>query len=161
MQIIPHHQLFTVNDPKNRYTSMVRALQVLYKTPRDPHYLAITLLITCYIDAIAARGGEAKKKTCLQFLRNNFRQLCKGLNNRERGMDGAEVFYKFYRSEMAHTFFSRSSKYAIAEDYELKGAYVDELQIESLPGVRIAVNVDRLYRDFIALAKRKAKQKTL
>src|SRR5436309_11791726 len=140
MQVIPAHQLFTVGDPKRRYTSMARALQALYKARHGPHYLAITLLIACYIDAVAARGGGATKPKFLRFVRNNFRQLCAGLDNCEPGLDGAEVFYKFYRSEMAHTFFSRDSKYVIAEDHELKGAYVDELQVSGKPGVRVAVN---------------------
>ncbi len=161
MQVIPSHQLFTVSDPKRRYTSMSRSLQALYRAPSGPHYLAIMLLISCYIDAVAARGGQGTKPNFLRFMRSNFRQLCAGLEKREPGLDGAEVFYKFYRSEMAHTFFSRNPKYVIAEDHELKGAYVDDLKVSGKPGVRVAVNVDRLYRDFVALAKRKAKQATL
>src|SRR5438046_2977647 len=106
MQVIPRSQLFTVADPKRRYTSMVRAVQSLYRADRGPHYLAITLLIACYLDAIAARGGTATKRGFLRFVRTNFRQLCAGLSNREPGMDGADVFYKFYRSELAHTFCS-------------------------------------------------------
>ena len=161
MQIIPKHQLFTVGDPKRRYTSMVQALQALYRSSRGPHYLAITLLVTCYMDAMAARGGRATKQKFLGFLRRNFNPLCAGLNGREPRLDGAEVFYKFYRSEMAHTFFSRNPKYLIAEDHELKGAYVDDLQIKGRARICVAVNADRLYRDFVALAKRRAKQATL
>jgi len=119
------------------------------------------LLIACYIDALAARGGKGTRKKFLSFIRSNFQQLCTGLDNREPGLDGAQVFYKFYRSEMAHTFFSRKRKYVIAEDHELKGAYVGDLKVSGKPGVRVAVNVDRLYRDFVALAKRRAKQATL
>ena len=161
MQIIPGHQLFVVSDPTRRYTSMTRALQALYKAPGGPHYLAITLLIACYIDAVAARGGQGTKPKFLRFIRSNFRQLCAGLDKREPDLDGAEVFYKFYRSEMAHTFFSRNPKYVIAEDHELKGAYVDDLKVSGEKRVRVAVNVDRLYRDFISLTKRRAKQATL
>lgn len=161
MQVIPSSQLFTVGDPKCRYTSMVRALQALYRAPRGPHYLAITLLVACYLDAVSARGREATKPKFLQFIRSNFRQLCAGLDKREPDMDGAEVFYKFYRSEMAHTFFSRDPKYVIAEDHELNGAYVDDLKVAGKPGVRVAINADRLYKDFVALAKRKATHATL
>jgi hypothetical protein len=150
--------VFRVGDPKNRYTSIVRAVDALYKTkPRQ--YVALACLISCYIDAVAARGGKATKKKFLDFLRLNFRQLCKGLDNQEPKLDGAEVFYKYYRSEMVHTFFSRKRKYAIAEDDELNGAYVGQLHING--ATHTAVNVDRLYRDLRALAKRKAKTNTL
>lgn len=62
---------------------------------------------------------------------------------------------------MAHTFFRRNRKYVIADDHELKGAYVDEFTASGEKRVRVAVNVERLYRDFVALAKRRAKQAAL
>jgi hypothetical protein len=161
MQIIPSHQFFSTGDPKRRYTSMVRVLQTLYRAPHGPHYIAIVLLIACYIDAIAARGGEGTKDKFLRFMRRNFRQVCAGLDNREPGLDGAEVFYKFFRSEMAHTFFSRNPSYVIAEDSELHGAYVDEVNVSGKHPIRVGLNADRLYRDFVALAKRKAQGATL
>ena len=54
---------------------------------------------------------------------------------------------------MIHTYFSRDPKYAIAEDWELKGAYVGCLTVGGR--TYTAVNVDRLYRDFRALARRR------
>jgi hypothetical protein len=161
MQVIPAKQFFTVGTPGPRYTSMARALQALHAGRHGPHWLAIVLLIACYLDAMAARGGQATKKKFLTFMRSNFRQLCAGLDRREPGLDGAEVFYKFYRSEMAHTFFSRNRKYVIGDDRELRGAYVDEISVVGTPGIRVAINVERLYKDFVALAKRKARQATL
>lgn len=161
IRTIPRRQHFTVGDPKRRYGSMVRALQTLYRASPSPHYLAITCLISCYIDAVAARGGAASKTKFLRFVRNNFKQLCAGLDHEEPGLDGAEVFYKYFRSGMVHTFFSRDPKYSIAEDHELDGAYTGKLRAEDRPGVMTAVNVDRLYKDFVSLAKRKARQKRL
>ena len=161
MQVVPAHQLFTVSDPKRRYSSMTGALQTLYNARPRPHYLALTLLILCYIDAVAARGARGTKPKFLRFVRRNFPQLCAGLDNRESGLDGAEVLYRFYRSEMVHTFFSRNRKYAIAENHELNGAYVDDVKVSGTPRVKVAVNVDKLYWDFVKLAKRKARQKTL
>ena len=137
---------------------MVRALDALYRaTPRQ--YVGIACLVSCYLDATAARGGKATKAKFLRFLRRNFRQLCAGLDGQEPTLDGAEVFYKYYRSGMVHTFFSRKRKYAIAEDAELGGAYVGQLPFGGT--IYTAVNVDRLYRDFRALAKRRARGTTL
>jgi hypothetical protein len=153
--------VYTVSVPKNRFGSMIRALKVLYSAPRDRHDLAIACLIVCYMDAMAARGGEATRPKFLRFLRSNFKQLCTGLDGMEPKMDGAEVFYRFYRSEMVHTFFSRNTRYALAEDHELKGAYAGYVPVSGRSVPLIAINVDRLYRDFVALARRKAKGKSL
>ncbi len=161
MSKIPRDKLYTVGNPKRRYTSMVEALHALYTAPPRPKYVPIACLITCYIDAMAARGAMGTKPKFLRFLRNNFKQLCAGLNRQEPGMDGAEVFYKYYRSEMVHTFFSRKRKYAIAEDHELNGAYVGTVHVQGRKAPYIAVNIDRLYGDFVALAKRRAKQTRL
>jgi hypothetical protein len=56
---------------------------------------------------------------------------------------------------MVHTFFSPKPKFAIAEDDELNGAYVGQLTDRGFTFT--AVNIDRLYRDFRALAKRRAR----
>jgi hypothetical protein len=137
---------------------MVRAVDALYCTqPRQ--YTALACLISCYLDAIAARGQRGTKTKFLRFLRANFRQLCSGLDGQEAGRDGASVFYEYYRSEMVHTYFSRNPKYAIAEDNELGGAYVGPVQIGGTN--HTAINMDRLYRDFRALAKHRAKGATL
>ena len=147
-----------VGTPRNRYTSMVRALDALYRaTP--PQYVGLACLLSCYLDAMAARGGPSSKAKFLRFLRANFSQLCAGLNGQEQGLDGAQVFYKYYRSGLVHTFFSRNRKYAIAEDDELGGAYVGQLTHQGSSFT--AVNVDRLYRDFRSLAKRRAQGTTL
>jgi hypothetical protein len=143
-----------VGTPKTRYSTMVHALDTLYRaTPRP--YVGLACLLSCYLDAAAARGGGASRRKFLRFLRANFRQLSAGLNGQEPGLDGAEVFYKYYRSAMVHTFFSRKRKYAIAEDDELDGAYVGQITDGGLTFT--AVNVDRLYRDFRALAKKRAR----
>jgi hypothetical protein len=112
-----------VADPRIRYASMLSALETLYAAkPRE--YTAIACLICCYLDAMAARGGKGGRKVLVPFLRRNFKQLCKGLSVPGSGKDGADVFYTQFRDEMIHTYFSRDPKYAIAEDWELKGAYV-------------------------------------
>ena len=121
--------LYAVGTPKNRFGSMVRALRALYDAPHRREHVAIACLVVCYIDAMAAHGGKGKKGPYLTFLRANFKPLCAGLDGLEPGKDGAEVFYGFYRNELVHTFFSRNPRYAIAEDHELKGAYVGSLQV--------------------------------
>jgi hypothetical protein len=140
---------------------MVRALRALYDSPHRREHVAIACLIVCYVDAMASHGGEGKKGPYLAFLRANLKSLCAGLDGLERGKDGAQVFYEFFRNELVHTFFSRNPKYAIAEDHELGGAYVGSLPVPGRQSVCTAVNIDRLYKDFWALARRKAKGRSL
>src|SRR5215831_9260228 len=96
--------LYSVGTPRNRFGSMVRALRALYDSPHRREHVAIACLIVCYIDAMAAHGGEGKKGPYLAFLRANFKSLCAGLDGLERGKDGAKVFYEFFRNELVHTF---------------------------------------------------------
>ena len=147
-------RILRVGTPKNRYTTMIHALDTLYRSSPRP-YVGLACLLSCYMDAAAAGAGDATRKKFLGFLRANFGQLCAGLSGQEPNLDGAEVFYKYYRSAMVHTFFSPKPKFAIAEDDELNGAYVGQLTDRGFTFT--AVNIDRLYRDFRALAKRRAR----
>ena len=79
---MPVKAVYRVGNPKNRYTSMVRALDALYgATPRQ--YIGLACLVSCYLDATAARGASATKRKFLRFLRRNFKQLCAGLDGQE------------------------------------------------------------------------------
>ena len=141
--------ILCVSNPEVRYREMSRALDILYRAePRA--YTALACLISCYIDALV--GG--KKAAYLKFLESNFRQLCAALNHAHGKLKGSEVFYKFYRSNMVHNFFPRSSRFALAENYELRGKYVAECEAES--HTVLALNMDRLYRDVRALLRRRA-----
>ena len=153
------YRVVSASDPATRYGSMVRALKALYNAPHQREYLAIACLLVCYLDAAAARGGKSTRDGYLAFLQNNFRELCKRLDPKG-GNDlraGAAVFLNHFRNGFVHTFFARTARYAIAEDREVGGAYVAEVLPPGRSAPVIAINIDRLYRDFIAFARRKAK----
>src|SRR5262245_20045666 len=136
-------------DSRNKYGTMVRALGALYRAPRSPEYVAIACLVTCYIDAIAAHGGRATRGKFESFMRQNFKPLCDGLSREVGGRDGARAFYEHYRSAMVHTYFSADSRFAIAEEREMPGKYVAQVPAPGRTTQFIAVNIDRLYRDFV------------
>lgn len=136
------------------YQTMVRALTALHRARPSPEYIGIACLISCYMDAIAAKGGEATAGKYEKFLRKNFGQLCAGLR-RETGRDGAKVFRAQYRTKMAHNYFTPDPGFALAEDAELGGKYAGRLVIGGR--TLIAINVERLYKDFVTLARNRAK----
>jgi hypothetical protein len=141
-------------DARTMYATMVRALTALHRARPSSEYVAIACLISCYIDAIAAGGGRASRAKFERFVRRNFKQMCEGLSRELRVADGATVFYKPFRNGMVHTFFTRDGRFALAEDHELHGKYVGRLAASG----HIGLNIDRLYRDFLALARSRAKR---
>ena len=138
------------------YRIMVRALTALHRAGSSPEYVGITCLITCYMDAIAAGGGSATRCKFEAFLRQHFRRLCDDLGKALAGRDGAHALYRYYRNGLAHNFFTPDARFALAEDEQLDDAYAGHLRVE---GRRlVAVNIDRLYRDFdfLTLARSRA-----
>ena len=138
------------------YQGMVRALVALHRAKPSPEWVAIACLIGCYIDALSARGRKTKREQYQNFLRAHFSQLCKGLGAAVgKNADGAKAFWVFYRSGMAHTYFTPDTRFAIADDADLDGQYAGSLEV---PGRKmIGINIERLYRDFVALARKRAK----
>lgn len=133
--------------------TMVRALTALQRARPSAEYVAIACLIACYIDALAANGGRATSNKFRRFLRHNFPQLCDGLRRAVPGTDGAQTFYDHFRNGMVHTFFTRDARFALAEDHELNGEYAGSIAATG----HIGVNIDRLSRDFLALARNRAR----
>ena len=134
---------------------MVRALTALHRAKSSPEWVAIVLLISCYIEAIAADGGDGSRGRFEVFLRKNFRELCKGLRE-TTGRNGAATFYEHFRNKMAHRYFTPDPTFALAEDDELDGRYAGVVDTDA--GPRTAINVDRLYRDFVSLARKRAQK---
>jgi len=136
---------------------MVRALTALYRARPSPEYVAIACLIACYIDALAANGGNAGRGKFTAFLKKHFKPLCDRLASAVGGKrSGAEIFYEHFRDKMVHNYFTPNAKFALAEDHELHGQYAGELEIDGRK--LVAINIERLYREFVALARKRAKR---
>ena len=136
---IPRSQFCDLSDHQALAATAQKVVQDCLK---EKSFSPILCLVTCYIDALS--GG--KRWLYLAALESDFPDLCAAMD--------AEVFYEKYRNGIVHEF-SPKKGYAIAEDHELKGAYVAEVDIEpDGPKNLIALNIERLAKDFIAYARR-------
>ena len=136
---IPRSQFCDLSDHR---ALAATAEEVVQKCLDDGSFSAVLCLVACYIDALS--GG--KRWLYLAALESDFPDLCAAMD--------AEVFYEKYRNGIVHEF-SQKRGYAIAEEREMKGAYVDDADIESGgPTKLIALNIERLAKDFITYARR-------
>jgi hypothetical protein len=108
----------------------------------------------CCLDAIAAGPGAATRGKFAEFVTRNSPDLVTEIEGVCPGKKGAAVLYDGYRNGFAHL---RAPKptFAIAEEHELDGHWAGLLEV---PGgvLVLALNVDRLAREFLILLKRLA-----
>lgn len=115
-------------------------------------YVTCTMVILCCIDALAAGNGKATPGKFEAFAKKHFPELCADLDKIFRGKSGEKVLYTFFRNGFAHLFAPKPG-FLIAEDHELDSHYAGRLEFEEV-GKFIAINADRLARDFLHLVKR-------
>jgi hypothetical protein len=131
---------------KTLYSAMRRDVALL----RDNKcYVSLTTVIVCCLDALAAGSGYANRAKFQNFVTQHFSELCKALEKAHPGNAGAETLYDKFRNGFAHL---RGPKreFAIAEDNELDGAWAEKVEVDGV-GLRVALNVDRLAREFLTL----------
>ena len=133
--IAPEH-FMNLGDRPRVAATMAKAVRLVYEARI---YTATMCLITSYIDAIA--GGDKVKY--LKFLEDNFPQLCQELG-------GAVVFYERFRNGMLHLN-SPKLGFALIEEHEAEGRYVEDVRVGTM--TMRGVNVDRMAKEFIALAQ--------
>jgi hypothetical protein len=139
MKVITADHFMNLGDQPRVAATMAKAVRLMYEARI---YTATMCLITSYIDAIA--GGDKAKY--LKFLEEHFSQLCQQLG-------GAVVFYEKFRNGMLHLN-SPKLGFALLEDREADGDYVADVRVGTM--AMRGINVDRLAKEFIALAERLA-----
>jgi hypothetical protein len=146
---IPEKAWYNIRDPKNFYVAMRDDVKLLFE---HRAYLSLTTIIVCCLDAIAASGGHASKATFSKFVVGHFPGLVKDIERARPGKTGADVLYEEFRNGFAHLRGPKPSC-AIAENHELDG---DWAGIVEIPGGAplLAINVDRLAQEFLALVER-------
>ena len=147
---IASNDIYKIKDSGNFYPTIRREVQVLYD---NRCYTTCTVVIMCCLDAFAADKGEAGRSKFESFVQKNFLALCKCLDGTVPGKTGAEVLYHKYRNGFAHLF-SPKSDFAIAQDSELDGRFVGRFEVEGTRRIIVALNVDRLIREFLELVNR-------
>lgn len=135
MKVINSNQFMDLGNKQRVAATAIKAVSLLY-TKRM--YSAVTSLITAYIDWMAG-GSERKYK---QILTRKFPLLVQELS--------PKTFYDKYRCGMLHGASPRSG-YALIEEGESDGKYINEIKIEKR--VFVGLNIDRLVKDFVKVAK--------
>jgi len=146
---LPVKTFYRIRDPQNFYAAM-RADVDLLRSNRA--YLSLTTVIVCCLDALAAGSGEATRGKFENFVTQHLPDLCAALETACLGKKkGAAVLYDGFRNGFAHL---REPKreFAIAEDHELDGDWADRVEVNGSQFV--AINVDRLAREFLILIDR-------
>lgn len=138
---IPKQNFVDLRDRRILADELKQSVQLCYKEGR---YVTVLCIIVCGIDALASgdKNLTEHKRDYLRILEKHFPDMCKKL--------GAQKFYDRYRTGMVHHFHPMKG-YVMAQDHDLDGQYVAELEIEGRPGTRTSINMDRLTHDFIRL----------
>ncbi|MBM3728536.1 MAG: hypothetical protein FJW40_24315 [Acidobacteria bacterium] len=116
-------------------------------------YLSLTTIVFCCLDALAAGRGKATSGKFKNFVSHHFPVLVDDIENAcDRRGSGAAILYDAFRNGFAHL---RAPKirFAIAEDHELDSRWVGFIQADE-SGRFLALNVDRLTREFLTLVDR-------
>src|SRR5262249_32894536 len=134
---------------KNRYALMASDTTALYDRES---FTSCTLLVMCYVDALASPGLDSDRGRFSAFVEANFPELCQGLRGRVVGKSAGELLYDRFRNGLVQGRGPKSG-FALCRDDELSHAYVGEVLVEGT--VFVGINVDRLVKDFVALVKQR------
>jgi hypothetical protein len=140
---------YRIREPKNFYAAMRADVNLLWS---NRAYLSLTTVIVCCLDALAAGSGKASSGKFEKFVTRHLPDLCAALQTACLGKKkGAAVLYDGFRNGFAHL---RSPKpgFAIVADHELDGDWADRVEVNGSQFV--AINVDRLAREFLTLIDR-------
>jgi hypothetical protein len=146
---LPLNTFYRIRDPQNFYAAMRADIDLLWSNRK---YLSLTTVIMCCLDALAAGSGKATPRKFENFVTKHFPGLCAALETAYLGKKkGAAILYDGFRNGFAHL---RGPKpeFAIAADHELGGDWADRIEVNGSQFV--AINVDRLAREFLALIER-------
>jgi hypothetical protein len=138
-------QLYSTRDPAHFHDGLLKDVKLLWDAESFP---SCVTLMACFIDALAAKDGEATKPKFRKFMEQHFRLLCDELHSVAKSKPGALTFYEQFRNGLAHLR-GPKSHYALARASETDGKYVEVFEVEHV-GRFIGINVDRLHTDFIA-----------
>jgi hypothetical protein len=137
--------VYHIRDPKHFHAAMHDDVKLLLESKR---YLALTTVVMCCLDALAAGPGDAGSRTFETYVEKHFPDLCAPLNSVWPGRRGAYVLYDKFRNGFAHNRGPKAS-FVIVEDHEVEGEWAG--RFPDLDGQPVGINVDRLAKEFLAL----------
>jgi|SRR5882724_4630884 len=77
--------VYRIRAPKNFYAAMRDDVELLLQNKR---YLALTTVIMCCVDALAADSGDADRGKFERFMKKHFPDLCTLLDPKKRAQVG-------------------------------------------------------------------------
>ena len=131
-------QLVNIGDPKVGLAQMRDCIRAVHA--RGDLHFALLNLVSTFIDGLSGGPPSNTKKAYLDYLAQNFPELCASL--------GAEVFFSNYRCKAVHEFGLKEG-FAIGRDSGLHGAYVDTQLVTDLNRQNTVLNIDRLVQGFL------------
>jgi hypothetical protein len=146
---IPADKFYRIRDPKNFYSAMRHDVKLLHK---HRAYVSLATVVVCCLDALGAGSGRATKGKFEAFVSRQFPSLVSDIEKACPGRKGPVILHDGFRNGFAHL---RAPKptFAIAEDHELEGQWVGLIQTNE-SGPLLALNVDRLTREFLTVLDR-------
>lgn len=141
---IPADKLHRIRDPKNFIRQMIEDVELLHSHRAS---MSLSTVIVCCIDALAAGNGKASRGKFEAFIERHFKALCDELRAASRARSGPAILYNNYRNGFAHLR-GPKSRFAIADDHELNGAWAGELEVEGV-GTFVAINLERFAGAFL------------
>ena len=140
------NDVYRVRAPKNFYAAMRADVELLLENQR---YLALTTVIMCCLDALAADPGDTRRRGKFgSFMKKHFPDLCTLLDPVCPGRKGTDVLYDKFRNGFAHNRGPKSN-FVIVEDHEVEGDWAG--RFPDLDGKPVGINVDRLAKEFLKL----------
>lgn len=145
---------YRIRDRENFHPAMRSDVELLHFHRR---YVSLATIIVCCLDAIAAGSAEASRPKFEAFVTTHLPDLCRALEDARPDKDhpnkkGSAILYDGFRNGFAHRRAPKTDL-AIAEDHELGGDWAGRLEIKGV-GEFVALNVDRLAREFLVLLDR-------
>ncbi len=144
-RVLPKEDFYRIRAPEHFFAAMRADVRLLAK---HRAYLALSTVIMCCLDALAAGSGEATRGKFTEFVKRHFPDLCRSLGAACPGKIGSELLYDSFRNGFTHLRRPKA-EFAIAEDHELDGEWADKIRVED--AVFVAINIDRLAREFLLL----------
>lgn len=153
VKTLPSNDCYQIRDPKNFHTAMRDDVELLRSSRA---YVSMTTVIMCCLDALAAESGKATRGKFEAFVLKHFHGLCRELSAACPDKKGEALLYDNYRNGFAHLR-GPKQKFAIAVDHELGGSWADLIEVDGV-GQLVAINVDRLAKEFLELLARLGKK---
>lgn len=123
--------------------------EIVLLLKEETKYTALLLVISCFIDSFTGDTTSGNnKENYKNFIETKFPELF------DNNYLTPDIFYKEYRCDIAHGY-SIGLGYAIVEDHEINGVYVDKFICDGKSYV--GLNIDKFSDLFLSYLDKKYK----